>query len=104
MIVMWLCAALAVTSVVNIMLIYVVDSFWAIALRPIRVVFWGMITLINFYMASDVALSIESPRSSFWCLMILCGCGLASAAIYTDRKEEDHVGTGIEKAVGKSNA
>jgi hypothetical protein len=104
MIVMWLCAALAVTSVVNIMLIYIVDSFWAIALRPIRVVFWGMITLINFYMASDVALSIESPRSSFWCLMILCGCGLAAAAIYTDRKEEDHGGTGIEKAVGKSNA
>jgi hypothetical protein len=113
-VVIWLCAALAVTSVVNIMLIQIVDAFWAIALRPIRVVFWGMITLINFYMASDIALSVQSPRSSFWCLVILCGCGSAAAAIYTDRKEEDNVGSdralasglpqGCGKTAGKSSA
>lgn len=114
MFVMWLCAALSVTSLVNIMLIHIVDAFWAIALRPIRVVFWGMITLINFYMASDIALSIQSPRSSFWCLMILCGCGFAAMAIYMDRKDEDVVASdktqgsvlhpGSTKTAAKSSA
>merc|ERR550537_1641232 len=38
MLVMWICAQLALTSVVCIVLIQVVDAFWAVALRPVRVV------------------------------------------------------------------
>jgi hypothetical protein len=88
MLVMWMCAQVSLTSVVCIVLIQVVDSFWAIALRPIRVVFWGLLTLANFYLSSGMTLSIACPRSSFWSFMILCGCGLAVAAIYIDRKND----------------
>lgn len=89
MLVLWLCAQIALMSVVSIMLIQVVDSFWAVALRPIRVVFWGITMLASFYMHSSLALSIASPHASFWSFVIFGGCGLAGAAIYTDRKEED---------------
>jgi hypothetical protein len=91
MLVTWLCAQIALASVICIMLIHVVDSFWAIALRPIRVVFWGMIALINFYMSSGLALSVASPAQSFWSFMICCGCACAGAAIFTDRKAEDDI-------------
>jgi hypothetical protein len=107
MLVMWLCAQIALTSIICIMLIQVVDSFWAIALRPIRVLFWGMTALANFYMSSGVALSIACPRSSFWSFVILCGTGLAAAAIYTDQKAQDDMAStnaSDKAAVGKANA
>jgi hypothetical protein len=107
MLVMWLCAQIALTSIICIMLIQVVDSFWAIALRPIRVLFWGMTALANFYMSSGVALSIACPRSSFWSFVILCGTGLAAAAIYTDQKAQDDIASpnaNEKAAVGKANA
>jgi len=107
MLVMWLCAQMALTSIICIMLIQVVDSFWAIALRPIRVVFWGMTALANFYMSSGLALSIACPRSSFWSFVILCGCGLAAAGIYTDQKAQDDVpipSANDKAAVSKANA
>lgn len=91
MLVLWLCAQITLTSVVTIVLINAVDSFWAIALRPVRVVFWGMIALMRFYLSSSLALSIASPHSSLWSFVLVCGCGFAAAAIYTDRKAEDNV-------------
>jgi hypothetical protein len=112
MLVLWLCAQITLTSVVTIVLINAVDSFWAIALRPVRVVFWGMIALMRFYLRSTLALSIASPHSSLWSFVLLCGCGFAAAAIYTDRKAEDNVYAdkalaipgvhGAEKPVSKS--
>lgn len=90
MMVTWLCAQLALTSVVCVMMIMVVDSFWAIALRALRVIFWAMASLTAFYVSGPgVALSIASPRTSFWSFVICCGAGLAAAAIYTDRRMED---------------
>jgi hypothetical protein len=89
LLVSWLCLAIALTSIVSIMLIQVVDSFWAIALRAMRVTLWGMLALVHFYFSSSTALSIADPRSSFWSFAIFCGCCLACAAIYTDRKSQD---------------
>jgi hypothetical protein len=91
MLVLWLCAQIALTSVVTIVLIQAVDSFWAVALRPLRVVCWGMVAFMKFYLTSSLALSVASPHSSLWCFVLLCGCGLAAAAIYTDRKAEDNI-------------
>jgi len=110
MMVTWLCAQMAVTSVVCIMLITVVDSFWAIALRALRVVFWAMTSLTSFYLsAPGVALSIASPTASFWSFVICCGAGLAGVAIYTDRRAEeenarDKGGFAGEKASGRASA
>jgi hypothetical protein len=84
MLVAWLCAQMALTSVVCVMIIQVVDSFWAIALRALRVVFWAMVSI-----PPGLALSITNPRMSFWAFVICCGTGMAAAAIYTDRKAED---------------
>jgi hypothetical protein len=89
MLVMWLCAQMALTSIVCNMLIQVADSFWAIALRPLRVVLWGLVALLDFYILSDFTLSITNPRASWWSFVIVCGCGLAAAAIYTDQSIED---------------
>lgn len=90
LLVTWLCAQIALTSVIGIMLIQVVDSFWAIALRSLRVVFWALCTLVPFYMSSQgLPLSITNPRTSFWSFVIAFGVSLAAAAIYTDRKSED---------------
>jgi len=109
MMVLWLCAQISLTSVVCIMLIQVADSFWAIALRALRVVFWAMTALMSFYLTGPgVALSIANPRSSFWSFVICSGAGLAAAAIYTDRKAEDDIvvekGAASEKASGKASA
>lgn len=92
MLVVWLCAQIALTSLVCSFLIQVADSFWAIALRPIRVVLWGMVALMDIYMSSEVALTITSPRSSWWSFVIVCGCGLAAVAIYADQAIEDRAG------------
>lgn len=90
MLVVWLCAQLTLTSVVCIMSIMAVDSFWTIALRALRVIMWAMAALSHFYMAGPgIALSIASPSTSFWSFVICCGAGLAAAAIYTDRKADD---------------
>jgi len=102
MLVTWLCAQLALTSVVCIMLIQIADSFWAIALRSLRVMFWGLSMIMTFYMSNpSVPLSIASPRSSFWSFVICCGGCLAAAAIYTDRKAEDDIPENPDKVAGK---
>jgi hypothetical protein len=100
MLVTWLCAQLALTSVVCVMLILAIDSFWAIALRAVRVIFWAMSALMTFYVSEPgIALSIASPRTSFWSFVICCGAGLAAVAVYTDRKAEDEI-IGDKSATG----
>jgi hypothetical protein len=102
MLVGWLCAQVALTSLACTMLIRVADSFWAIALRPIRVVFWGTATLMHFYLTSDFTMSVRSPRSSWWSFVIVSGCCLAVAAMYTDQKAEDN--SCVEKPTDAGNA
>merc|ERR1719375_1930824 len=95
MLVVWLCAQMSLTSVVSIMLIQVVDSFWAIGVRALRVIFWALVSL-----PPGMVLSIASPRQSFWAFMICCGTLLAAAAIYTDRRAQDDydlAAAGLEK-------
>jgi hypothetical protein len=52
MLVIWLCAQITLTSIVCIMLIHVADSFWAVALRPVRVVLWALAAFLHSYVSS----------------------------------------------------
>lgn len=86
MMVVWLCAQMAATSVLCITLIHVVDSFWTIALRALRVVFWSMGMLGTYYFSSHgIPLSIGCPHSSAWMFVLLCSVMLGGAAICSDR-------------------
>mmetsp|Transcript_4178 Transcript_4178/g.7583 ORF Transcript_4178/g.7583 Transcript_4178/m.7583 type:complete len:403 (+) Transcript_4178:98-1306(+) len=86
MIVIWLCVAMAATQAVSILLISMTNSFWAVALRTLRVVMWGAQMLMLYSLGSPLPLSIACPHSSLWALILTCGTFLAIAAIYTDRQ------------------
>merc|ERR1719375_2451366 len=87
MLVVWLCAQMAATSMVCITLIHIVDSFWTIALRALRVVFWAACMTMAYYLSrgGGMPISIACPFSSFWGFVLLCGAFLAVAAAYCDR-------------------
>jgi len=86
MLVLWLCAQMAASSALSITLIYMVDSFWTIALRSLRVALWAVGLLVSFYMAhKGVPVSVLCPRTSLWSFVLLCSFLLGAAAVYTDR-------------------
>lgn len=86
MLVLWLCAQIAVTSALCITLIHIVDSFWTIALRALRVVLWALSMLGTFYLSSPgMPVSIACPRTSLWAFVLLCGFLLGAGAAYSDR-------------------
>mmetsp|Transcript_142356 Transcript_142356/g.265304 ORF Transcript_142356/g.265304 Transcript_142356/m.265304 type:complete len:403 (-) Transcript_142356:41-1249(-) len=91
MIVIWLCVAMAATQAVSILLISMTNSFWAVALRTLRVVMWGAQMLMLYSLGSPLPLSIACPHSSLWALILTCGTFLAIAAIYTDRQSHAEV-------------
>jgi len=89
MIVIWLCVAMAATQGVCILLISMTNSFWAVALRALRVVIWGGQMLMLYSLGAPLPLSIACPHSSFWALILTGGTFLAMAAIYTDRQSKE---------------
>lgn len=88
MMTLWLCVQMSATSAVWIGLIYMVDSFWAVALRSMRVVFWWLKELVLFYLFSDSLLSIARPHASLWSFVMLCGSGLAATAMIYDQRKD----------------
>jgi hypothetical protein len=86
MLVVWLCAQIAVTSVLSITLIHLVDSFWTLVLRCLRVAFAAISLLLYFYMSGPgLPVSIACPRSSLWAFVLVCGGMLMAASAISDR-------------------
>lgn len=81
---LWLCVQVAAASAVSLMLVYLLGSFWAVALRGLRVVFWSSCQIVAFYMSTTTLLSVTHPTISFWSLIMLCGFLIFVGAISTD--------------------
>merc|ERR1719395_317835 len=94
MLTVWLCIQISAISIVTIGLIRVLDSFWAVALRSMRVVFWWLHQLILFYFASAahqtaMSLSIARPHASLWSFAMFCSCVVITGAILLDERQMD---------------
>jgi len=86
MLTLWLCVQMTATAAVWIGLIYTVDSFWAVGLRSMRVVFWWLKELFFFYILSDSLLSMARPHASLWSFVMLCGIGLVASSMAIDQR------------------
>jgi len=84
MLVLWLCLQMAVFSGVNLALIGMLDSFWAVALRSLKAGFWWCGQLAHMYFLSSVVLSIQKPDASFWGFIMMAGCLLMGVAAVID--------------------
>merc|ERR1719198_68110 len=85
--ILWLCLQLAVTSLVTVGLINVVDSFWTVATHSTRVIFWWLRELVYFYLTSTTLLSVARPHASIWSFMMLCGLFLMVGGLLADKRE-----------------
>jgi len=88
MIVVWLSIQMAMLAGVTVGLIYVTDSYWTVAARGLRAVFWWAKELMIFYLTSNTYLSIARPNSSVWSFAMLCGVAIGIGAIVIDSREE----------------
>merc|ERR1719389_740526 len=87
MTVLWLCVQSTVLSATTVGMICMVDSFWTVAARSLRVVFWWGRQLLVFYMTSSTFLSIARPHASLWSFVMMGGILLGLAAVVTDQRE-----------------
>lgn len=83
---MWLCVQVAATAVVSLAIIRYLGSFWAVALRGMRVVYWWCCQLVAFYLSSDTLLSIAHPSISMWSFLMVLGIALAIGAMAMDSR------------------
>eukprot|EP00746_Dinoflagellata_sp_MGD_P014912 gnl/MRDRNA2_/MRDRNA2_132897_c0_seq1.p1 gnl/MRDRNA2_/MRDRNA2_132897_c0~~gnl/MRDRNA2_/MRDRNA2_132897_c0_seq1.p1 ORF type:complete len:406 (-),score=54.27 gnl/MRDRNA2_/MRDRNA2_132897_c0_seq1:3-1220(-) len=86
MLVLWLCVQMAATSAIWIGLIYMVDSFWAVSLRSMRVVWWWLKELVFFYIFSDTLLSVGKPNASLWSFLMFCSVVLVATSMVIDQR------------------
>lgn len=86
MTVLWLCVQSALLSAVTVGLISTTNSFWTVAARCLRVVFWWGRQLVLFYLSSNTLLSVASPHASVWSFVMILGIVLAFTALITDRQ------------------
>jgi hypothetical protein len=88
MIVVWLAIQMAMLSGVTVALIQVTDSFWTVAARGLRAVFWWAKELTIFYLTSNTYLSVARPNASIWSFAMLCGVGIGIGALVIDGRQE----------------
>jgi len=86
MAVLWLCVQTTGLSAITIGLIWMVDSFWTVAARCLRVVYWWVQQLSVFYLASGTLLSVARPHASLWSLGMVCGITLGICALFMDSR------------------
>jgi hypothetical protein len=91
MTVLWLCVQSVFLSAVTVGLITTMDSFWAVATRSLRVVYWWGRQLQIFYLTSNTLLSIARPHASLWSLVMLSGILLGFTAFATDSRQPQAV-------------
>mmetsp|Transcript_72783 Transcript_72783/g.120502 ORF Transcript_72783/g.120502 Transcript_72783/m.120502 type:complete len:307 (+) Transcript_72783:3-923(+) len=100
----WLCLQMALISLVSALVIKLTDSFWAVALQALRVVWWWLQAIWTFYNSAPgghALMSTSCPQASVWSFVVLCGFCLAAAAIFSDRKAEEDLQS---KPTGSSDA
>jgi hypothetical protein len=89
MLILWLCVQMAASSGFSVALIYTVNSFWAVSLRSLRVVFWWCRVLCIFYFTSGAdLLSTSLPNESYWSFVMFCGLAFMAAAICAETRSE----------------
>lgn len=86
MTVVWLCMQTAVISAITAGLISMVDSFWTVSARSLRVVFWWIRQLPAFYLSSDMLLSVAHPHASLWSFGMVCGLAVGISALLIDHR------------------
>mmetsp|Transcript_138088 Transcript_138088/g.240158 ORF Transcript_138088/g.240158 Transcript_138088/m.240158 type:complete len:405 (-) Transcript_138088:112-1326(-) len=86
MVIVWLCLQTALTSLSTVGLICMVDSFWTVSLRCMRVIFWWIRELFFFYATSSTLLSVARPHASVWSFFMICGLFLMVGAILVDSR------------------
>lgn len=91
MVVIWLCTQTSLLSVVGLAMIGMLDSFWAVSLRNLKVVLWWVSKLARVFFFSEVVLSIDKPNASFWGFVMLCGVCLVGAAAAIDSNAKDPI-------------
>merc|ERR1719502_2204953 len=74
-------------SSITVGMILMVDSFWAVAARSLRVVFWWLRQLAVFYMTSSTLLSVARPHASLWSFVMISGIVLGMGAMLTDKRQ-----------------
>jgi len=91
MTVLWLCVQCAAISAVTVGLILTTGSFWTVAARSLRVIFWWFRQLLHFYLTSTTLLSVARPHASLWSFVMVWGLVLAFTAVATDYREVEEV-------------
>lgn len=92
MLIVWLCVQMSFSSALAASLIYTVNSFWAVSLRSLRVVFWWSRVLFIFYFTSGAdLLSTSLPNESYWSFVMFCGLCFMVAAICAETRPGDTV-------------
>lgn len=90
---LWLCVQHATLSAVTVALILTVNSFWTVAMRCMRVVYWWCHQTFMFCFFGSGLLSVEAPRASLWSFIMMCACGLAMATWALDPPSDDLITT-----------
>lgn len=98
MLVLWLSAQITLLSTVGLGLIGMLDSFWAVALRSFKAVFWWCSRLAYMLFFGKEVLSIDQPNASFWGFVMLCGVLFVGVAAVTDAKTPSPHGTSSKNA------
>jgi len=86
LLVLWLCIQACAFAFVTVLLVRKLDSFWAVALHSMRVVYWWTWQLVMFYVGSNSLLSVSHPKTSGWSFGMMAGLGLLAYAMYADTR------------------
>lgn len=86
LLVLWLCIQGFAFALVTVLLIRCLDSFWAVSLRSMRVVYWWGWQLLIFYIGSNSLLSVQHPKISGWSFGMMSGLALLAYAMYSDTR------------------
>lgn len=84
MLILWLCIQMTGTSACSAGLIYTLNSFWAVALRSLRVCMWWGRILIILWFSRGGMLSTTMPNESLWSFVMFCGVCFMVGGIYAD--------------------
>jgi hypothetical protein len=84
MLVLWLGVQTTLLSALQLGLIGMLDSFWAVSLRSFKAVYWWCGQLAYMFFFDREVLSIDRPNASFWAFIMFCGVLLVGAAAVTD--------------------
>lgn len=105
MLIVWLCVQMTAAAGLGTSLIYTVNSFWAVSLRSLRVVFWWCRVLFIFYFTSGAdLLSTSLPNESYWSFVMFCGLIFMVAAVFAESRSTESVLEGKDASKKPANS